>query len=512
MTGLQCENIPASGQHPMRTSSTLLAYSMACLLCTPSARAQIPSSVAESQSAGIDSMVSAEFAKDSFASMTVGVIANSQLAWTRSYGFADMKTHRLANRATVYRVGSITKMFTAVMLMQLVEAGKIRLSDPVERYLPEVNQIGSKPREALPFTFAQLATMTAGLAVEPRQEGPFWTGQVADWEKTLFAALPHTEYISVPGTGYWYSNIGYAILGAALSRAAGVPYTEWERTHVFEPLGMHHTRFEIDSTIATDLATGYEFNDDGTWDDTTAAYEGRHGRGYKVPNGAIFTTVDDLARFAVFELGQGPPSVLPPARLESAYGGFVTSNDHLLSGYGLGFMVMRSDTTTWVGHSGAVAGYHAFLYFDRDMQVGVVVLRNAGLGKEDTGRLAEDIIVRLIHARRAEAADAFAQRFKTQTPAAGSEAALRRLIGELRLGTPDYNHMSAPAALVIRQDLTHTRATLAALGALQSLTFKGVGRGEADIYTATFEHGALEYRIWLLLDGRIAFVNDRPTT
>jgi hypothetical protein len=75
-----------------------------------------------------DPLVSAEFAKDSVASVTVGVIAGSHLVWTRSVGFADMKTHRPANHSTAYRIGSITKPFTAVMLMQLVAAGKIRLS------------------------------------------------------------------------------------------------------------------------------------------------------------------------------------------------------------------------------------------------------------------------------------------------------------------------------------------------------------------------------------------------
>ena len=85
--------------------------------------------------AAADSLVSAEFAKDSLGSLTVGVIAGSQLVWTRSVGFADMQTGRRANRETVYRIGSVTKPFTAVMLMQLVAAGRLRLSDPVERYL-----------------------------------------------------------------------------------------------------------------------------------------------------------------------------------------------------------------------------------------------------------------------------------------------------------------------------------------------------------------------------------------
>jgi CubicO group peptidase (beta-lactamase class C family) len=217
-----------------------------------------------------------------------------------------------------------------------------------------------------------------------------------------------------------------------------------------------------------------------------------------------------MARFVAFELGHGPAGVLSPARLESAFSGFAATSADLEEGYGLGFTAMRRDTFAWVGHSGGVAGYVAYMYFDRRTQIGVVLFRNVQGGKEDPGRLATDILSRLVEARIAAAAAAFAKRFKDQTPVVGSDAALRRMIGELRLGKPDYELMSSELALAIRQQLTQTQARLASLGELESLTFKGVGPGGADIYTAKFEHGALEYRIWLTEDGRIANANDRP--
>jgi D-alanyl-D-alanine carboxypeptidase len=238
--------------------------------------------------------------------------------------------------------------------------------------------------------------MTAGLAREPRQEGPFWAGPVSSWEKTLISALPHTSYEFFPGTRLSYSNIGYAILGAALSRAAGQPYTVWERTHIFEPLGMRNTRFEIDSSIAANVALGYDIGRDGTPDGDVPAREAREGRGYKVPNGAIFTTVDDLSRFVAFELGQGPETVLSKARLDSAFGGLVAASADLSQGYGLGFMAQRRGTMTFQGHSGGVAGYGAMMFFDRKSRVGVIVFRNAAGGKQNISRLAQDILTRLV--------------------------------------------------------------------------------------------------------------------
>ena len=450
-----------------------------------------------------DSLVSAEFAKDSIGSITVGVIAGSQLVWTRSVGFADMKARRPANRNTVYRIGSITKPFTAVMLMQLVAAGKVQLSDPVERYLPEVEQIASRPRGAAPFTFLQLATMTAGLAREPNDAGAFWTGPVSAWETKLFAALPHTSYTSFPGTEYSYSNIGYAILGAALARAAGQPYAEWERARIFTPLGMGRTRFEVDPTIASDLAVGYEVKGDGTLDDQTAAQEARDGRGYKVPNGAMFTTVDDLARFVAFELGRGPDSVLARPILDEAFAGLVATDRFLQTGYGLGFMATSRDGYSYLGHSGSVAGYRAAMYYHRDYQLGIVVFRNVGGGKQDPNRLAVDILSLLVETKRAEIQADIDKRFKAQVASPGSEATVRRLIEELRIGKPNYDLMSSTQARETRRQVTQHETTIAKLGALQTLTFKGVGPAGPNIYLATFEKGSLEWRVWLNLDGSV---------
>lgn len=471
---------------------------------------QTSPAVAKRQLQVVDSLVAREFAKDSIGSITVGVIAGSELVWTRSYGFADMKSRRPADRNTVYRIGSITKPFTAVMLMQLVEAGKVRLSDPVERFLPEVRNLGAKPPGAQPFTFMQLATMTAGLQREPAEGERFWTGPVSAWEKQMLAALAHTNYISAPGTEFSYSNIGYAILGGALARAAGQPYIAWQRERIFAPLGMGRTRFDVDSSIARDLAVGYVVNGDGTLDDRTATQEIRDGRGYKVPNGAMFTTVDDLARFVAFELGRGPRAVLQRATLEDAFGGLVATDPSLERGYGLGFMAMRRDDYTYTGHNGSVAGYQASMYFERQMQMGVVLFQNVTGGRKDPDGLAADILASLVNARRAEIQADLNARFKAQKASPGSEVVLRQIIGELRQGKPNYDLMNPVLARQVRRQLADEQAAMASLGALMSLTFKSVGSGGANVYQATFEKGAQEWRIWFNPEGTVDFFAHRP--
>ena len=380
----------------IRRIAVVLAIVLASAQATNDLRAQ---SLAPDVLRAVDSTAAAEFARDSIASLTIGVVTDQGLVWTKSYGFADMGTRRLANRQSVYRIGSVTKMFTALMLHQLDAAGKVRLSDPVERYYPEIKAIQGYSTLTAPITFLQLASMTSGIAREPKEEGPFWTGPVSQWDSTLRLALPHTAMELAPGTRFLYSNIGYAILGASLSRAAGVPFVQWQREHILDPLGMRHTAFELDRAITADLTRGYAISQDGDFTSTQSDREALSGRGYKVPNGALYTTVDDLSRFLSLQLGHGPKEVVSPARLDSAYNGALLGGVDPKREYGIGFSIEPHGTSTWFGHGGAVAGFSATVTFDRDHQVGVIVLRNALGGRVRPPALASFALQRVVDAK-----------------------------------------------------------------------------------------------------------------
>jgi len=326
----------------------------------------------------IDSLIAADLARRPVGSVTAGVVSGKELIWSKSYGDADMEKKTAADTDTVYRIGSITKMFTALMLEQLAEAGKVHLSDPVEKYFPEIKTVQGRFPDAPPITLIQLATHTSGLGREPDNTETYVTGAVANWEKTLIAALPHTHYILEPGTRYSYSNIGFAILGAALSRAAGESYVEYVPKHIFQPLGMTHSALERNTQMLPHLSKGYQLmGPSGGVDSETAQREHETGRGYKVPNGAIYTTVGDLARFASFLMGQGPASVLKTASLEGFQMQSVVPADlGLTHGYGIGFEVDRRENYVAFGHGGAVAGYTASLLMNRKAGFGVIVLSN----------------------------------------------------------------------------------------------------------------------------------------
>jgi CubicO group peptidase (beta-lactamase class C family) len=328
----------------------------------------------------IDELTRRALPKQNSASLAVGIVTDGRLAWSKAYGYADIENSVPATTETIYRLASVTKQFTALMLLQLVQDGKVHLSDPVEKYLPEVNQVKGRFPGAPPITLVQLATHTSGLDREPDNTEKYLVGPVADWEKITLAALPDTKYVFEPGTRFSYSNIGYAILGVALGRAAGQPYTVYVQEHIFKPLGMTDTTFEPNQQTRMRIAKGYYFHK-GQVDWKTADRE-LQGRGYKVPNGAAFSTVNDLAKFLAFEIGGGLAGVLKPEYFEQGFQELIATDEKLENGSALGYEIQREGSSVIFGHQGEIVGYVADVFFDRSAKTGVIVLRNA-VGGDD---------------------------------------------------------------------------------------------------------------------------------
>lgn len=323
----------------------------------------------------LDRTVSRMVADPNAGAFTLGIVTRNGLAWSKSYGYADVSRKRPADGDSVYRVGSITKQFTALMLLQLVHDGKVHFSDLVEKYLPEIHLVKDEYKNAPPITLMQLATHTSGLDREPGDMETYVKGPVSEWEKTLISALPHAKYLYEPGTRFSYSNIGYAILGVALERAAHQPYVDYVKNRILLPLGMTHSDFLATPAIRQHLAAGYNPQPDGKLDSETPERE-HDGRGYKVPNGALYTTVGDLARFEVFEMLGGPDSVLPRKEWEKNLTRLILTGPHLDDGYGVGFALTRESGHVFMGHNGGVAGYTAAAEVEPVVQVGIIILHN----------------------------------------------------------------------------------------------------------------------------------------
>ena len=343
---------------------------------------------------GVRALVEREMADGVVGGLSVGVVEGDRLVYSEGFGLADIERRVPARADHVYRIGSITKQLTAYALLALQKDGALRLTDPVASHVPEFGEIDGRGHALDRITLYQLATMTSGLAREPDDLETHLVGPASEWTDVALRALAEVSVEHPPGTRYQYSNIGYAILGLAVERASGHDYMDFVRESFLAPLGMDDTDFVPRSRFEERIAIGYVVGDDGSVDDERPAWE-HLGRGYKVPNGALYSTVADLARFISFQLGHGPDSVLPRRLLEENFATKGSSTGDLSSGYGVGFRVTRSGELIATGHTGSVAGYRAAALFDRASGKGVVVLRNVTGGELDVVELAMAILERV---------------------------------------------------------------------------------------------------------------------
>jgi CubicO group peptidase (beta-lactamase class C family) len=236
-------------------------------------------------------LIRSEFDKDNRGGLSVGVLEGGRLAWRRTYGWANEEGRLRTNDQTIYPIASLTNMVTGVMLLQLVERGKVHLADPVNVYVPEVQQISNPFPWAPPITLIQLATMTSGL--EANYES---VSDTDPWEKQLLEALPHLKFDYEPGTRREYSNVGYSILGLALSRAAGRPFTEYMRSEILKPLGMQDTFFSVAPKVDNRIARGYFLGKPNSASSIVQNSE----RDFLLPAGGLLSTLGDLAKLMRF--------------------------------------------------------------------------------------------------------------------------------------------------------------------------------------------------------------------
>ena len=303
----------------------------------------------------------------------IAVFKGNEIVWSKGYGMADVEKKIPATANTIGRTGSISKSFTAVAICQLVERGVLQLDDPIAKHFPEIKNLNRVPKEAKPITYRMLASHTSGLVREPSNMPAAASGPIKLWEQKILKAIPKTSFKSEPLTEYSYSNIGFGILGLAGSRAAEEPFMALVEKQIFEPLEMKSSFFVVDKTELKRLAVGYlRDRRTGKLDSTVPTRE-HQGRGYKVPNGGIYSTVEDLAKFAAAMLGESRAPILNEKSLKQVF-----SPQPPAERYGLGFnIISRTDKHLIAGHGGSVAGYRADLRFDLKSKWGVATLRTS---------------------------------------------------------------------------------------------------------------------------------------
>jgi CubicO group peptidase (beta-lactamase class C family) len=281
----------------------------------------------------------------------VMVTQHGEPVYARGFGHADREKGIPNGPDTTFRIGSLTKQFTAVAILQLQEQGKLSVEDTVRKHLPDYPETGDK------ITIHQLLTHTAGI--------PEYTAGPDFWETTAKKEHSVEQLLDLfkdkplqfePGEEYRYSNSGYVLLGAIIEAVSGQTYAEYVREHVFTPAGMHRTGYG-DAVVQDDVARGYEI------DENEAIVLADPGH-VSVPHaaGGIRSTANDLVQWDRVLSGD---KILSKASRDAMY----TPEK---AGYAYGWRVGDHDGRRWIGHGGGINGFGT--WYTRVPDEGIVVV------------------------------------------------------------------------------------------------------------------------------------------
>jgi CubicO group peptidase (beta-lactamase class C family)/D-alanyl-D-alanine dipeptidase len=323
-----------------------------------------------------------EMAEKGLPGLSIAIIDDQQIVWAQGFGMADAHERKPANAQTVYRIGSVSKLFTDIAIMQLVERGELNLDAPITDYLPDF-----RPRNpfATAITLRQLMSHRSGLLREPPVGNYFETS-----EPSLAAtvrSLNDTELVFAPNTHTKYSNAAIAVVGYLLQARSHQPFATYLKSSVLDRMGLTHSSFEPDPNLIGNLAKAEMWTYDGLKFDAPTFQLGM------APAGSMYSTVTDLGHFLSVLMADGQTdrgALLKPATIEQMWSPQFPNPGGRV--FGLGFMVRSLDGHRLVGHGGAIYGFATTLDLLPEDKVGVVVIATKDAVNAVTERIAEETL------------------------------------------------------------------------------------------------------------------------
>jgi len=307
--------------------------------------------------------------------LSIAIVFDQEIVWAKGYGYSDVDREIRATPATVYRIGSVTKLFTSTAILRLRDEGKLRLDDPVSLFLPWFHIRNPFP-DAPEITIRQLLTHTSGL---PREaDFPYWTDHIFPTREELAAAVADQGVVNPPETTYHYSNLGMALLGEVVTEVSGQSWADYVQEQILDPLGMLSSSGAPGEELLRRRATPYMMR---AADGERSVFD-YYDTGAIRPAANMVSTVEDLARFASLQFFDGPAGgnrVLKGSTLREMQRVHWVY-DSFSGGRGLGFGVSHRDDKNFVGHGGWIGGNRTYLFLAPSEKIAVVVALNADDG------------------------------------------------------------------------------------------------------------------------------------
>jgi len=301
---------------------------------------------------------------------TVAVVADGELLFAKGYGYADLATHRpvVADR-TLFRLASVSKLFTWTAVMQLVEKGKLDLNADVNEYLGDLR---IPPAFGKPITLANLMTHSSGFEDTPTDVYVNRAKDLKPLATYIKGDVPARIY--PPGEVPAYSNYGAALAGYIVERVAGVPFERYVEQHIFEPLGMGRSTFRepLPAALEPDVAVGYKYGD-GLFEPQDFEWQQQY------PAASLSAPATDMARFMVAHLEDGrygSSRILGEAAAREMHRHLFTA-DPRVNGWAHGFTEMTLNGERVIWHGGDTIHFHTALALFPEHDVGVFVSYNS---------------------------------------------------------------------------------------------------------------------------------------
>jgi CubicO group peptidase (beta-lactamase class C family) len=324
----------------------------------------------ESDFSAVDAFVAAEMAAQRIPGLALAIVQNDRIVHERSFGKAD-PSGRPVTSETPFIIGSASKSFTALAIMQLVEHGKVELDAPVQRYIPWFRVADEKASAEI--TVRHLMNQTSGLSTKT---GRSFQGNGDTSDGALEQAvrkLSTVELTQPVGATHQYSTINYSVLGLIVQTVSGQTYESYIQKHIFDPLQMHHSFTSEADAKPQGLATGNRY-----WFGRPAAADVPYNRGLN-PAGYLISSADDMAHYLIAQLNDGRyggAAVLSPSGTAELHRPAVPTG-HTDTSYGMGWFVGLVNGIPAVFHHGETFTFHSNMVLMPESHQGVVVLMNA---------------------------------------------------------------------------------------------------------------------------------------
>ncbi|EOR92801.1 Beta-lactamase class C and other penicillin binding protein [Arcticibacter svalbardensis MN12-7] len=316
-----------------------------------------------------------------------GIIYNGKLIYSGNRGYSNLDKKYAVSGQSEFRIASMTKSFVSTAILQLRDAGKIRLDDPAYLYIPELKNQHYLTTDAPVITIRNLLTHSAGFP----EDNPWGDRQLDISDEELLTMIKKgISFSNVPGISYEYSNMGFALLGNIIKKVSGLTYEEYINKNILQPLGMNQTYWEYTKVPEKQLAHGYRWINE-KWVEQPLLHDGAYGA-----MGGMITSMEDFSKYVLFHLSAWPASdrketgPLKRSSVREMQQPWVFNNlnaeftyergnrvSPMTSAYGYGLRWSKdADGRTTVGHSGGLPGFGSNWMIMPDYGLAIITFSN----------------------------------------------------------------------------------------------------------------------------------------